>query len=143
MYFIQKKKKKLWCIIMIIYTKLITTNTVQGMASARTFSRIGTGPKPHKGSTSILSLWLISPYLVVHCLFRIAYARNNVPLLWFGIALESIAVGQSFGGGNQFQSHYHHFQWDRFYVRNNHIGPHPHEWDQSVIMKLPQTSSYK
>ena len=110
-------------------------------ALARTFSRIRNGPKPHSESILVLCMWLISPYMTVHCLFRIARAWNNVPPLWLGIALGSIAAGWPIRGRTQFQSHYHHFKQDRFYVRNNHIGPHPHEWDQNVIMKPPQTSS--
>ena len=60
---------------------------------ARTISRIMIGPKPLNEPISFLGEWLISPYPIVHCLFGITHAWNNVPSRWLGIALEVSLLG--------------------------------------------------
>ena len=86
---------------------------------------------------------LDKPMLIRHGLVEDILTRNSPWSRQLGIGLGSITAEQSIGGWNQFQCHYHCFQWSLFLVRNNQIGPHSHEWDQNVIMSTPPTSSYK
>ena len=55
------------------------------------------------------------------------FTRYNPCPRQLGIAMGSIVAEESFGGKNEYQRHYHYFPWSIFLVRNNQIGPHPHE----------------
>ena len=67
------------------------------------------------------------PIPVNYDLIGDVFARNNPCPPQLGITLGSITAEQSFGGRDEFQCHYHCFQWSIFLVKNNQIGPHPHE----------------